>query len=142
MSLYLFLASLPSLLVGVFSPPLTIPVRRVMIRDALIIRVPVRPAPPPAPFEWEERKGPKCLPSAAITGAVLSGRSSIDFLLVNHGRIRARMDEDCTALDFYGGFYLQPKDDNVCADRDEIRSRMGGSCRIDKFRLLVPQTKR
>lgn len=141
MSLYLFLASLPSLLVGVLSPPPAVPVRRVMIRDEMIIRVPVR-RPPIVPFEWEERKGPKCLPSAAITGAVLSGRSSIDFMLVNHGRIRARMDKDCTALDFYGGFYLQPSDANVCADRDEIRSRMGGSCRIDKFKLLVPQSKR
>ena len=142
MSLYLFLASLPSLLAGVFAPPTLLPVRRVVIRDEMIIHVPVRPAPPPVPFEWEERKGPKCLPSQAITGAILSGRSSIDFLLVNHSRIRARMDEDCTALDFYGGFYVSPKDDNVCARRDEIRSRMGGSCRIDKFRLLVPQSKR
>ena len=142
MSLYLFLASLPSLIVGVLSPTVLIPVRRVFIRDEMIIRIPVRPAPPPAQFEWEERKGPKCLPSSAITGAVLSGKSSIDFLLVNHGRIRARMDEDCTALDFYGGFYVTPKDDNVCADRDEIRSRMGGICRIDKFKLLVPQSKR
>ena len=57
MSLYLFLASLPSLLAGVFGSAMTVPVRRVMIRD-------------------------------------------------------------------------------------EIRSRMGGSCRIDKFRLLVPQSKR
>jgi len=142
MSLYLFLASLPSLLVGLLSPPVMMPVRRVMIRDELIIRVPVRPMPPPAPFGWEEHRGPKCLPSAAITGAVLAGKSSIDFLLVNHGRIRARMDEDCTALDFYDGFYLQPSDGNLCAKRDEIRSRMGGSCRIDKFKLLVPQLKR
>ena len=142
MSLYLFLASLPALLAGVFSPPVLVPVRRVLIRDEIIIHIPVRPAPPPALFDWEEHKGPKCLPSGAITGAVLSGKSSIDFLLVNHGRIRARMDEDCTALDFYGGFYVSPKDDNVCADRDEIRSRMGGSCRIDKFKLLVPQSKR
>ena len=142
MSLYLFFASLPSLLAGVFGSAMTVPVRRVMIRDEMIIRVPVRPMPPPALFDWVERKGPKCIPSSAISGAVLAGRSSIDFLLVDHSRIRARMDEDCTALDFYGGFYLQPKDANVCADRDEIRSRMGGSCRIDKFKLLVPQSKR
>ena len=42
MSLYLFLASLPSLIVGVLSPTVLIPVRRVFIRDEMIIRVPVR----------------------------------------------------------------------------------------------------
>ena len=45
------------------------------------------------------------------------------------------------ALDFYGGFYLQPDDDRICAKRETIRSRVGGSCRIERFRLLEPQVK-
>ena len=49
------------------------------------------------------------------------------------------MDSDCPALDFYGGFYLQPDDERICAKRETIRSRVGGSCRIERFRLLVPQ---
>ena len=51
------------------------------------------------------------------------------------------MDSDCPALDFYGRFYLQPDDENICARRETIRSRVGGSCRIEKFRKLVPQYK-
>ena len=51
--------------------------------------------------------------------------------------IRARLASSCPALDYYYGFYITPNaDGQVCADRDVIRSRMGGACQIDKFRLL------
>ena len=115
-------------------------VRRVVIRDEVILRIPVRPRLSP-PIEWVERKGPKCLPANLIAGAVLSGPSSIDFVMRNRQRVRALMDSDCPALDFYGRFYLQPDDEYICAKRETIRSRVGGSCRIEKFRTLVPQYK-
>ena len=54
--------------------------------------------------------------------------------LRNRQRIRAGSTSDCPALDFYGGFYLQPDDERICAKRDSIHSRMGGSCRIERFR--------
>ena len=73
---------------------------------------------------------------------MLSGPSSIDFVLRDRQRVRAVMDSECPALDFYGGFYLQPDDERICAKRETIRSRVGGSCRIEKFRLLVPQISR
>ena len=60
----------------------------------------------------------------------------------DRSRVRAKIDDDCPAIDFYGGFYLQPEDDRVCAKRDEIRSRMGGSCRIERFRSLEARLKR
>jgi hypothetical protein len=65
----------------------------------------------------------------------------VDFVLANRARIRARFDEGCPALDFYAGFYLQPQDDRLCAGRDAVHSRMGGSCTIDRFRLLVPKLR-
>ena len=113
-----------------------------MIQDELILRIPVRPMRPMPMVDWVEHKGPKCLPSRTIAGAMLSGPSSIDFVLVDRSRVRALMDSDCPALDYYEGFYLQPRDDRVCARREEVKSRMGGSCRIEKFRSLVPQPKR
>jgi len=115
-------------------------VRRVVIHDQVILRIPVRPRLT-RPIEWTERKGPKCLPSNSIAGAVLSGPSSIDFIMRNRQRVRAVMDSDCPALDFYGRFYLQPDDEFICAKRETIRSRVGGICRIEKFRVLVPQYK-
>jgi hypothetical protein len=115
-------------------------VRRVIVQDEVIFRIPIRPRVSPA-IEWVEHKGPKCIPANLLAGAILSGPSSIDFLLRNRQRIRAKMDSDCPALDFYKNFYLQPDDDYICAKRETIRSRVGGSCRIEKFRTLVPQYK-
>ena len=115
-------------------------VRRVIVHDEVIFRIPIRPRVSP-PIEWIEHKGPKCIPANMLSGAILSGPSSIDFVLRNRQRVRAVMDSDCPALDFYKNFYLQPDDDYICAKRETIRSRVGGSCRIVKFRTLMPQYK-
>jgi len=114
-------------------------VTRLIIQDEVILRVPVQPRPLLPEIEWVEKKGPKCIPSAAIQRALLSGPEQVDFILVNRARIRAQFDEDCPALDFYGGFYLQPADDRLCARRDAIHSRIGGSCTIERFKQLIPK---
>ena len=115
-------------------------VRRTVIHEQLIVSIPIRPRPQQR-IEWIEQKGPKCIAVNRLAGAMLSGRSSIDFLLRDRSRVRAVMDDECPALDFYRDFYLQPDDDRICAKRETIRSRVGGSCRIEKFRTLVPQLK-
>lgn len=116
-------------------------VRRVIVQDQLILRIPVRPRPM-RPLEWKEKKGPKCLQWRRIAGTMLSGPSSIDFVMLDRRRFRATMDSKCPALDFYGGFYVQPDDHRVCAKREVIRSRDGGTCSIDRFRALVPKERR
>lgn len=115
-------------------------VRRVIVRDELILKIPVRPRPSQR-IEWSEHKGPKCVAADRIAGASLSGPSTIDFILRDRRRVRAVMDDECPALDFYQGFYLRPEDDRICAKRETIQNRVGASCRIQKFRLLVPQLK-
>jgi hypothetical protein len=117
-------------------------VTRLVVQDEVILRVPVLPHPLMPQFEWEERKGPKCIPAAAVQRALLSGSEQVDFILAGRGRIRAELDEDCPALDFYAGFYLQPQDQRLCAGRDAIHSRMGGSCTIARFKQLVPKFRR
>jgi hypothetical protein len=116
-------------------------VTRLTVQDQVILRVPVQPRTSAPRVEWIERKGPKCLPVGAIHRAMLSGDDQVDFIVAGRGRVRAELDEDCPALDFYGGFYLQLRDDRICADRDEIHSREGGSCRIHRFRQLVPKER-
>jgi hypothetical protein len=116
-------------------------VRVMTSQRQIILRVPVRPHPRLS-FSWEEAKGPKCLPVGAIAGAMLSSRGSIDLVLRNNQRVRAKLDEDCGGLDFYDGFYLQTEDRQFCADRDVIRNRMGGMCQVEKFRMLVPKAAR
>ncbi|MFL6732579.1 MAG: hypothetical protein ACJ8EH_08655 [Sphingomicrobium sp.] len=116
-------------------------VTRLIVQDEVILRVPVQPRPLMPEIEWVEKKGPKCIPAAAIQRALLSGSEQVDFVLANRARIRAQFDEDCPALDFYGGFYLQPEDDRLCAGRDAIHSRIGGSCTINRFKQLVPRLR-
>jgi hypothetical protein len=117
-------------------------VTRLVGQDETILRVPVQPRPLVPQFEWREKKGPKCFPVAMVKRALLSGPQQVDFVLGGNRRVRAHLDEDCPALDFYSGLYLQLQDDRLCAGRDAIRSRMGGSCTIDRFRLLVPQLRK
>ena len=118
-------------------------VTRLVLQDEMILRVPILPRPVVPEIEWVEHKGPKCIPATAIRRALLSGPGEVDFVLVNRARFRAQFDEDCPALDFYGNFYVQPKDDlMLCARRDAIHSRMGGSCTIEKFKQLVPRLRR
>jgi hypothetical protein len=118
------------------APPETVKVTT--IEERLIIRIPVAPRPR-IHIRWDEEKGPKCLEAEGIARAFLSGPDSVDFLMRSRQLIRARLDSDCEGLDFYGGFYVQPEDRRICARRDIIRSRVGGSCRIERFRTLVPK---
>lgn len=117
-------------------------VTRLVVQDEVILRVPVQPNPVVPQFDWVEHKGPKCIPIAAIRGALLSDPEQVDFLLVNRSRFRAQFEEDCPGLDFYRGFYLQPQDDRLCAGRDAVYSRIGGSCTIHMFKQLVPKIRR
>lgn len=117
-------------------------VTRLVVQDEVILRVPLQPRPMGPQIEWIESKGLKCIPAAAIRRAFLSGPEQVDFVLANRARVRAEFEENCPALDFYGGFYLQPQDDRLCVRRDAIHSRMGGSCTIQKFKQLVPRFAR
>jgi hypothetical protein len=113
-------------------------VTRLVVQDEVILRVPVQPRPFRPTIRWEERNGPRCIPTGAIRRALMFGSEHVDFILANRHRIRAQLDEDCRALDFYGSIYLQPDDDRLCAGRDAIHLRAGGSCTIERFKLLVP----
>ncbi len=136
MPISLFLSLLPALL-GMGAVSQSDQVRTLVVQEEVIMRVPVRPMP--HKFKWIEKKGPKCIPTAAIRGAMLSDREYVDFVLFDRTRIRARLSEDCPALDFYNGFYLTPDGGKLCARRDEIRSRIGSSCQIERFHRLVPK---
>ena len=106
-----------------------------------IFRVPVHPRATLPRLEWDEGERFKCVKTSAIRGAILSGSDHVDLLLPGRQRVRASFDGNCPALDFYGGFYLKTEDHRVCARRDSVHSRMGGSCRIEKFRRLVPKLR-
>ena len=116
-------------------------VTRMVVEQTVIWRVPVQPRPMMAPIEWTEGQDLKCIPVGNIRRAMLSSPEHVDFVFVRGARVRAVFDEDCPALDYYGNFYLQPQDGRLCAGRDAVHSRMGGSCTIGSLRRLVPHLK-
>ena len=115
---------------------------QVVVRGQIIVRITrgTAAAAMANAGDWKEKKGPRCVAARSLAGAALSSASSVDFILRDGARVRARLDAKCPALDYYYGFYITPNPDGmVCADRDAIRSRVGGQCGIDKFRTLHPR---
>lgn len=134
----LFISLLPALLGMAAADQTVFPqVRTSFVQNEFVTRVPVRP-PTATRFAWAEAKGPRCIASRFVRGALLSGTEHVDFVMSSNRRFRAKFDSDCPALDFYEGFYVNSPTRMICAGRDEIRSRMGGSCSIESFTQLVP----
>jgi hypothetical protein len=114
-------------------------VQRVVIEQQEIIRVPVRPQARQQMIRWiEQPRGPACIRQRFIAGALITGPNQVDFVMRTNRRFRARLEANCPGLNFYSGFYLNPQDDKICAGRDEIYSRIGGSCPIGEFHALAP----
>ena len=112
---------------------------QVTVRQQIIVRMPPRPVQPAGAslLSWREGRGPRCVQARSVIGATALGRNSVDLLLRDNSRVRARLDSSCPGLDFYRGFYVNGTQDGlICSDRDTIRSRMGGQCEIDQFRTL------
>lgn len=107
--------------------------RMTVTRTTMITRT------PRAPTMMVERKADDCIRLDKIVGFMVTQRDSIELLLTDGGRLRARLGSDCPALDFYRGAYVKPhKDGRMCVKRDAIRSRSGGTCFVEGFRKLVP----
>ena len=119
---------------------------QVTIRRQIMLRVPMQSRPKvPAKgnaIVWKEKRGPKCVAARSIAAATALNQKSVDLILRDRTRLRAKLERSCPALDYYYGFYLSPNPDGlICADRDAIRSRVGGECGIDGFRSLRASLK-
>lgn len=120
------------------APP---PRPRAGIIRSLSIRLRALRGDPRTAPQWREKGGPDCIRAGDVGGATVVAPDIIDFTLKGGTRMRARLENECPALDYYGGFYVSPQGDGrICADRDAIRTRAGGECGIDRFRRLVPPT--
>lgn len=127
-----------------FAAPLNI--AQIIVREQIIIRVPEGDrrvvSAGSSLIRWREVGGPRCVPARNIIGATM-GQSSVDLIMRDNRRVRARLGQRCAGLDYYRGFYVNATaDGRICADRDAIRSRMGGECGIVQFRALQPVTRR
>lgn len=115
------------------------------VEQRVVIRVPTQPAAisalaPNKPVKWKEKKGPKCIALNRLRAAAVTTDDSIDLVLQNGARLRAKLNSSCPAIDFYQGFYLRPSADGlICSDRDSVRTRAGAVCEITRLRTLVAE---
>ena len=125
---------------GARHPPRTSIQLQMRVERRAIVRVPLGPRRGPVTI-WRERRTGRCIDASNVAGAAITPDGAVDFVLKGGRRMRAWLESECPALDFYQGFYVKPDDDNkVCAGRDSIHSRSGGECQIDHFRRLEPVT--
>ena len=108
MTFTLFL-SLLSAMFGFASAEQSDQVRTLTVEQEVIMRIPVRPRSVAAASPGKRRKGRNALRPATSAGAALSGRETVDFFMFDRTRLRAELDEDCPALDFYNGFYVHAR---------------------------------
>src|SRR3546814_5548274 len=52
----------------------------------------------------EGKKSLRCLPMRNVVGAAITRSDSIDLILSDQTRVRARLDNDCRSADFYSGY--------------------------------------
>jgi hypothetical protein len=112
---------------------ITIHVPRLTVTRATIV---VRT---PRPAALVEKKADDCVKMEDLAGFSVNRFDSVDLVLKNGSLLRAKLGNDCPALDFYRGFYVKVnKDKKMCAKRDAIRSRSGRQCPLQSFASLVP----
>jgi hypothetical protein len=116
----------------------TIHVPRMTITETTVI-MRSRPVPMPPPAVLVERKAKDCLETRRVVGFGITRSDSVDLVLNDGSRMRARLGNNCPTLGFYQGFYVKPNPDGkMCAGRDPIHTRSGGECAITAFKHLVP----
>ena len=114
-------------------------VTRLVVQDEVILRVPVAAAPARAAIRLDRAEGPQVHSGGSDPRALLSGRSRSTsssrtdaVFALSSTRIARRSISTAAST-------CSPKDERLCAHRDAIHSRIGGSCTIDRFRQLVPK---
>lgn len=113
-------------------------VPRMTITETTVI-VRSRPVPAAPPVMLVERKAKDCLETRRVIGFGITRPDSVDLVLNDGSRMRARLGNNCPSLGLYQGFYVKPNPDGkMCAGRDPIHTRSGGECPIQAFKNLVP----
>jgi len=119
---------------------------QVRIEQRLIIRIaPSAPhreefvPQPTIPVRVRERKMGDCISMTLLAGVRPMSDSRLMLLLRDRRIVGADLQKSCSARDFYLGFYVsQTSDGQLCVKRDQIHSRSGMTCGIEKLRELVP----
>ncbi|MEM6266625.1 MAG: hypothetical protein AAF707_03805 [Pseudomonadota bacterium] len=123
--------------------------RQVRIEKRVIVRISPQRGPAPQSLlgqlprqaltaRYEERKMDKCLPVEGIAGVQTGSGNRLLLFLRDQRIITLNLEKACRARDFYSGFYVERSDDgNLCVRRDQLHSRSGAKCEVERMRQLV-----
>lgn len=92
------------------------------------------------PDLWKEGRARSgaCIDAATIAGAEVIDPRTIDLVLRGGKRWRLKLQNSCSQVTYYGGFYYrQARSGMICAGKDRIIGRAGGECTV---RAIVPLT--
>lgn len=95
--------------------------------------------------QWKQGKASSraCIDASHIGGAIVVSQNVVDLMMRGGKRWRFMLDRECPQMSFYGGFYVQPgADGELCAGKDRIMLREGGSCRITRIAPLHKSNSR
>ena len=79
----------------------------------------------------DRRARTRCIGVDHVAGAIVMGDRAVELTMADHSRWRMTFDAACPALGFYQGFYYRRAvAGHLCASRDAVISRAGGTCPI------------
>lgn len=103
-------------------------------RNSLLARLPQRSLN----TQFEEREMNRCLPVSRISGVQTGNGNRLLLFLDDNRIVSVNLERACRAREFYSGFYIErPEDGQLCVDRDELQSRSGARCEVERMRQLV-----
>jgi hypothetical protein len=118
---------------------------QVRVEQRVIIRIPSRVVTPVGAngsaksAQYKEAKIGKCLMMDRLVASRPGPKNSLELATRDGIVIRAYLEDDCLAREFYAGAYMErPVDGKLCVKRDFVHARTGAKCEINKFRLLQP----
>lgn len=108
--------------------------RRESNRNSLLAQLPQRGLT----TSFEEREMERCIPVERISGVQTGNGNRLLLYLGDDRIISINLERACRARDFYSGFYLERNEDGrLCVGRDQLHSRSGAKCEIERMRQLV-----
>lgn len=87
---------------------------------------------------YVEREMDDCVPVSTIAGVQTGTGNRLLLFLSDERVVSLNLERACRARDFYSGFYVERNEDGqLCVSRDELQSRSGARCEIERMRQLV-----
>ncbi len=87
---------------------------------------------------FAEKRIGKCLALEDIAAVQTGSGNRLVLYLRDQRMVSLNLEKSCRARDFYSGFYVERhKDGRLCVERDQLQSRSGAKCEIERLHRLV-----